>query len=154
LGDFFPPWKSGHLGDARRFPRRSFIEGFVRECGAGGGGGDGGLRPRFKVTGRRGEGSSETSSSSSSTSSSDEDISDSLPDPASENSVSLLPRRRTKQTIVYESSPVSRSGLPDGIYFQTQNTNLGNFWRASEWKMLVYFTAMWLCCSNLVLSQF
>jgi hypothetical protein len=29
------------------------------------------------------------------------------------------------------------------IYFKTKNTNLGIFWRALEWKMLVYFTATW-----------
>jgi hypothetical protein len=27
------------------------------------------------------------------------------------------------------------------VYFQTENTNLGKFWRALEWKMLVYFMA-------------
>jgi hypothetical protein len=25
------------------------------------------------------------------------------------------------------------------VYFQTPNPNLGKFWRASEWKLLVYF---------------
>jgi hypothetical protein len=25
------------------------------------------------------------------------------------------------------------------VYFQTKNSNLGKFWRALEWKMLVYF---------------
>jgi hypothetical protein len=25
------------------------------------------------------------------------------------------------------------------VCFQTQNPNLGKFWRALEWKMLVYF---------------
>jgi hypothetical protein len=37
------------------------------------------------------------------------------------------------------------------VYFQTKNPNLGKFWRALEWKMLVYvfydhleyFTAIW-----------
>jgi hypothetical protein len=34
------------------------------------------------------------------------------------------------------------------VYFQTKNPNLGKFWRAFEWKMLVYnhleyFTAIW-----------
>jgi hypothetical protein len=32
------------------------------------------------------------------------------------------------------------TGLPD---CQTQNTNLGKFWRALQWKILVYFTAIW-----------
>jgi hypothetical protein len=25
------------------------------------------------------------------------------------------------------------------VYFQTKNPNLGKFWRALKWKMLVYF---------------
>jgi hypothetical protein len=28
-------------------------------------------------------------------------------------------------------------------YFQTKNTNLGKFWRALEWKGLVYSLAVW-----------
>jgi hypothetical protein len=32
-------------------------------------------------------------------------------------------------------------GLPDG--FQTKNPNLGKFWRALEWKILVYNMAIW-----------
>jgi hypothetical protein len=28
-------------------------------------------------------------------------------------------------------------------YFQTQNPNLGKFYRVLRWKMLVYFTAFW-----------
>jgi hypothetical protein len=28
-------------------------------------------------------------------------------------------------------------------YFQTQNPNLGRFWRALQWKMLMYFMAYW-----------
>jgi hypothetical protein len=27
------------------------------------------------------------------------------------------------------------------VYFKTKNPNLGIFWSALEWKMLVYFTA-------------
>jgi hypothetical protein len=30
------------------------------------------------------------------------------------------------------------------VYFQTKNTSLGKFWRALQWKMLVYFMAI-LC---------
>jgi hypothetical protein len=36
--------------------------------------------------------------------------------------------------------------LPDDIYkyvFTTKNPNLGTFWRASEWKMLIYFVVVW-----------
>jgi hypothetical protein len=29
------------------------------------------------------------------------------------------------------------------VIFQTKNPNLGKFWRAFEWKMLVYFTTIW-----------
>jgi hypothetical protein len=29
------------------------------------------------------------------------------------------------------------------VYFQTKNTNFALNWRASEWKMLVYFMAIW-----------
>jgi hypothetical protein len=29
------------------------------------------------------------------------------------------------------------------VCFQTKNPSLGKFWRALEWKMLVYFTAIW-----------
>jgi hypothetical protein len=29
------------------------------------------------------------------------------------------------------------------LYFQTKNIHLSKFWRALEWKMLVYFMAVW-----------
>jgi hypothetical protein len=29
------------------------------------------------------------------------------------------------------------------VCFQTKNPNLGKFWRALEWKILVYFMAIW-----------
>jgi hypothetical protein len=29
------------------------------------------------------------------------------------------------------------------VYFQTKNSNLGKFWRALEWKRLVYFIFVW-----------
>jgi hypothetical protein len=29
------------------------------------------------------------------------------------------------------------------VYFQTKNPNLGNFWSAMQWKMLVNFMAIW-----------
>jgi hypothetical protein len=29
------------------------------------------------------------------------------------------------------------------FYFQTKNPNLGKFWRALEWKMLVHFMTIW-----------
>jgi hypothetical protein len=54
------------------------------------------------------------------------------------------------------------------VYFYTQNPNLGIFWRASEWKMLVccmtiknmlvYFVAVryigTVCCHLVHLSRF
>jgi hypothetical protein len=30
------------------------------------------------------------------------------------------------------------------VSFQTQNPNLGKFWRALDWKMLIYFMAIWI----------
>jgi hypothetical protein len=29
------------------------------------------------------------------------------------------------------------------VCFQTKNPNLGEFWRALDWKMLIYFMATW-----------
>jgi hypothetical protein len=29
------------------------------------------------------------------------------------------------------------------VYFQTNNTNLGEFWRVLQWKMLVYLMGIW-----------
>jgi hypothetical protein len=29
------------------------------------------------------------------------------------------------------------------VYFRTKNPYLGKFWRALEWKMLMYFNAFW-----------
>jgi hypothetical protein len=29
------------------------------------------------------------------------------------------------------------------VYFQTKNPDLGKFWMALEWKMLVYFMTIW-----------
>jgi hypothetical protein len=29
------------------------------------------------------------------------------------------------------------------VYFQTQNSDLGKFWRALDWKMFVYFMTIW-----------
>jgi hypothetical protein len=29
------------------------------------------------------------------------------------------------------------------VYFQTKNPILGKFWRVLQWKMLVYFVAIW-----------
>jgi hypothetical protein len=29
------------------------------------------------------------------------------------------------------------------VCFQTKNPNLGKFWRALEWKMLLYFMIIW-----------
>jgi hypothetical protein len=29
------------------------------------------------------------------------------------------------------------------VCFQTKNPNLGKFWRALEWKMLLYFMTIW-----------
>jgi hypothetical protein len=37
------------------------------------------------------------------------------------------------------------------VYFPTKNPNLGKFWRALEWKMLVYFMTICNIYSHLVL---
>jgi hypothetical protein len=29
------------------------------------------------------------------------------------------------------------------VYFQTKNSNFGKFWRALDWKVLVYFMTIW-----------
>jgi hypothetical protein len=29
------------------------------------------------------------------------------------------------------------------VWFQTENPNLGKFWRALDWKRLIYFMAIW-----------
>jgi hypothetical protein len=37
---------------------------------------------------------------------------------------------------------VAGEGLPDGI-FTNKNPSLGKFWSDLQWKMLVYFIAIW-----------
>jgi hypothetical protein len=40
----------------------------------------------------------------------------------------------------------TRQGQVQGcqmVSFQTQNPNLGKFWSALDWKMLIYFMAIW-----------
>jgi hypothetical protein len=43
------------------------------------------------------------------------------------------------------SGKTARSSLQgcQMVYFQTKNPNLGKFWRALEWKLLVYFMVIW-----------
>jgi hypothetical protein len=36
------------------------------------------------------------------------------------------------------------------VCFPTKNTNLGKFWRVLQWKLLVYFMAIWSFYENLV----
>jgi hypothetical protein len=36
------------------------------------------------------------------------------------------------------------------VYFQTQNHNLGKFWRGLQWKMLVYFMDIWSIYGHLI----
>jgi hypothetical protein len=52
----------------------------------------------------------------------------------------MAPSRQLKLELGSEA--LLRPGLPDGL-IKTKYTNLGIFWRALEWKMLVYFTAGW-----------
>jgi hypothetical protein len=35
------------------------------------------------------------------------------------------------------------------VWFQTKNPNLGKFWRASYWKMFIYFMAVWIFYGDL-----
>jgi hypothetical protein len=51
-----------------------------------------------------------------------------------EKLTTLLPSLR----IGFQFAFAAAAGWPDGL-FQTKNPNLGNFGRALEWKMLVYF---------------
>jgi hypothetical protein len=46
--------------------------------------------------------------------------------------------------VSYRASAVKtlQLGLPDGL-FSNKNTNLETFWRAFEWKMLLYFMIIW-----------
>jgi hypothetical protein len=37
------------------------------------------------------------------------------------------------------------------VSFQTKNPNFGKFWKASEWKMFVYFMTIWNIFGHLVL---
>jgi hypothetical protein len=37
----------------------------------------------------------------------------------------------------------SAPGLPDGEICEPKNTKFGTFWRALEWKMLLYFMVVW-----------
>jgi hypothetical protein len=42
------------------------------------------------------------------------------------------------------------SGLPDGLFFQTKNPNLGKFLRALERMKLVYSMVIWIYYVHLV----
>jgi hypothetical protein len=39
------------------------------------------------------------------------------------------------------NSPIT-SELPDGLFSSKKNHNLDKFWRALDWKMLIYFKAI------------
>jgi hypothetical protein len=51
-------------------------------------------------------------------------------------------RREGVFTSCLQYGPRPRQGC-QMVYFKTKNLNLGIFWRALEWKMLVYFTTDW-----------
>jgi hypothetical protein len=49
---------------------------------------------------------------------------------------------------IYKIVTLSPGNLPPQqgcqmVCFQTKNSNLGKFWRASEWKMLLHFMIIW-----------
>jgi hypothetical protein len=37
------------------------------------------------------------------------------------------------------------------VYFQTENPNLGKFWRVLQWKMLIYFMDTWSILRSFVM---
>jgi hypothetical protein len=51
-----------------------------------------------------------------------------------------LPPARKKMILRYL---LRRRAARCYMYFQTENRNLGKFWRVLRWKMLVYFMAIW-----------
>jgi hypothetical protein len=40
------------------------------------------------------------------------------------------------------AKPTGKQGCQMG-YFKTKNPNFGKFWRSLDWKMLIYFMAIW-----------
>jgi hypothetical protein len=53
-----------------------------------------------------------------------------------------LNARKDSQTRESDTAAEWEAGLPDGL-FLNQNSNLGKYWRAFEWKMSVYFMTIW-----------
>jgi hypothetical protein len=52
----------------------------------------------------------------------------------------------TKNGLAYILGELNLSTLVRVVqmaYFQTKNPDLGKFWRVLQWKMLVYYTAIW-----------
>jgi hypothetical protein len=48
--------------------------------------------------------------------------------------------------LVFQSLDLFCSAKEQGcqmVYYQTKNPNLTNFWRALDWKLLLYFMAIW-----------
>jgi hypothetical protein len=51
--------------------------------------------------------------------------------------------RLIKQTIRASNKNMHLNQGCQMVYFQTSNPNLGKFWRALDWKVLIYFMVMW-----------
>jgi hypothetical protein len=62
-------------------------------------------------------------------------------------SMVVMPKKRPKNLVTLFASnhfcaTISNQGC-QMVYFQTQNPNLGKYLRALDWKMLIYFIAIW-----------
>jgi hypothetical protein len=60
---------------------------------------------------------------------------------AAANKISLTPAQKRETKLWLVTGTMAR--LPDGVFSNPKIQNLGKFWRALEWKMLVYFMAIW-----------
>jgi hypothetical protein len=44
---------------------------------------------------------------------------------------------------MYNLNLAEEAGLPDGIYIVKPKIQMGKFWRALEWRILLYFMPIW-----------
>jgi hypothetical protein len=59
---------------------------------------------------------------------------------------SLNPETNALISLSYEIANIGIGHKRQGCqmaYFKTKNSNLGKFWRVLQWKLLVYFVAIW-----------
>jgi hypothetical protein len=59
----------------------------------------------------------------------------------------ISPKKLQKMALVTKKLLVPtkrlKTGLPDGIFSNQKNSNLGKFWNPLKWKTLVYFMPIW-----------